>query len=153
MKKIFLISFLSLLLFITTGCGQKPLMDEVNKQGVYPYHNDFFNFDLSLPKEFQYYQTQRIDASNYTEVQILVPTSDTVIAQLIPNYAEPVAVRVFDSKVFAGLSDADKAGLIKVGEKGGKVFTLKFWDKVPSDWKDKWTDAMKQQLINNFKLK
>jgi len=153
MKKIFVISFFFLLLLAAAGCGQKPLMDEVDKQGFYPYHNDFFNFDLPLPKEFIYYQTQRITADNYTDVDILVPTADTSIVQIIPNYAEPIIIRVFDKKYFGTLSAADKTGLIKVGEKSKKVFVMKFWDKIPTDWKDKWTEALKQQLVSNFKLK
>lgn len=153
MKKISFIFSLFVVLFVMAGCAAKPMMDEIDKQGFYPYHNDFFNFDLSLPKEFQYYQTQRIDNANYTEVDIFVPTADTTLIEQVPGYAEPIAIRAYDKKTFDALTEADKAGLTKVGEKGGKVFAMKFWDKIPSDWKDKWTDAMKQQLIKNFQLK
>lgn len=153
MKKIFLISSLLILIFSVSGCAQKPMMDQVDKNGFYPYHNDFLNFDLPLPKEFQNYQTQRIDNRNYTEVDIVVPTIDANFFQAVPGYAEPVVIRAYDKKYFASLSETDKAGFVKAGEKGGKVFMMKFWEKIPADWKDKWTEAMKQQLLKNFKLK
>lgn len=152
-KKISLISSLLILLFVVSGCAQKPMMDQVDKNGFYPYHNDFLNFDLSLPKEFQNYQTQRIDNRNYTEVDIVVPTTDASFLQAVSSYAEPVVIRAYDKKYFAALSEADKAGLVKAGEKGGKVFVMKFWDKIPSDWGEKWTEEMKRQLLKNFKLK
>lgn len=152
MKKIHLLFGFLMLLFVVSGCAQKPMMDEIDKNGFYPYHNDFLGFYLPLPKEFQNYQTQRIDNRNYTEVDIVVPTTDMNLMQVIPGYAELLVIRAYDKKYFSGLSVADKENYVKVGEKGGKVFVMKFWDKIPADWKDKWTETMKQQLIKNFKL-
>ncbi|HTW96966.1 MAG TPA: hypothetical protein VMD74_04905 [Candidatus Methylomirabilis sp.] len=154
MKKIFLFFTFCFLLIVLSACGKKVMMDELNGQGFYPYSNDALGFSLSLPKEFIYYQTQRNDGGNYQELDVFVPTADQSYKSAVPqSYAEPVVVRVYKTKDFQALSAVDQAKLTKVAEKGGKVYVLNFWDKIPSDWKDKWTDAMKQGLIKNFKVK
>jgi hypothetical protein len=154
MKKIFLISSFLFLLFATSGCAGKPvMMDQLNKQGFYPYSNDLLGFNLSLPKEFQYYQTQRMTFPDYTDIDIFVPTADTDYVEQVPGYAEPIIVRVYDKTAYDNLSADLQAQLVKVAERGNKVYSLIFWSQPPSDWKDKWSDAMKQQLIKNFKLK
>ncbi|MDD5527795.1 MAG: hypothetical protein PHO56_02345 [Patescibacteria group bacterium] len=153
MKRLFFLFSLLFLIFFTTGCGKPVMMDEVNKQGFYPYHNEMFNFDLSLPKEFRYYQTQRMTFPGYTDLDIFVPTADTNYPEQVPGYAEPIIVRVYDKTAYDNLNADLKAQSIKVAEKKDKVYALIFWDSIPSDWQGKWSDAMKQQLIKNFKLK
>lgn len=153
MKKILIIFTFLFLILVTTGCGQKPMMDEVNKKGFFPYHNVFFNFDLPLPEEFRGYQTQRVEINNYMAVDFFVPIVDSSFIQEVPGYAEPMSIRVYDKKDYTSLSETDKTGLVKAGENGKKVFVMKFWEKIPLDWKDKWTGEMKQQLVKNFKLK
>jgi hypothetical protein len=151
-KKIFFLISFFFLIFLLTGCGQPVMMDQLNQQGLYPYHNDFFNFNLPLPSAFLYYQTQRVAYTGYTDVDIFVPTSDTNYAEQLPGYALPVIVRVYDKSAFSALSTTTAASLVKVGEKGNKVYTLVFWNQIPSDWKNVWTDEMKQQLIKSFKF-
>ncbi|MDD4901811.1 MAG: hypothetical protein PHE24_01620 [Patescibacteria group bacterium] len=154
MKKILYTFCFLFFVFLLTGCAGKPvMMDQLNKQGFYPYHNEMFNFNLSLPKEFQYYQTQRMTFTDYTDIDIFVPTADTNYVEQVPGYAEPIIVRVYDKTAYDNLSADLKAQMVKVAEKGNKVYNLIFWDQPPSDWAGKWTDAMKQQLIKDFKLK
>ena len=153
MKKIFFIFSLLSLLLVVSACASKPMMDQLDERGFYPYSNNELGFSLPLTKEFQYYQTQRIDKPDFKELDIFVPTADTNIPEIVPGYAEPIIVRAYDKNFYNGLSEADRNELVKVGEKGSKIYALKFWDIIPADWKDKWTEAMKQQLIGNFKLK
>jgi hypothetical protein len=153
MKKYIFAACLLVFAFALTGCGKQVMMDQLNSKGVYPYSNDMLGFNLSLPKEFQYYQTQRTNFTNYTDLDIFVPTADTNYAEQLPGYAEPVIVRVYDKSTYDGLAADIKAQSAKVAEKGGKVYTMIFWANIPSDFKDKWSDAMKQQLIKDFKLK
>jgi hypothetical protein len=153
MKKLLLVSFLAFILLLASGCGKKPMMDEVNQQGFYPYSNETLNFSLSLPKEFEYYQTERTTNDISTDLHFFVPTADISAPKKVSGYAEPITVRVFKKEAFETLNESEKKALAVVGEKKGNVYVLKFWDEIPSDWKDKWTDAMKQQIVSNFKLK
>jgi hypothetical protein len=157
MKKLFLISsLLFLLCIVVSGCGKKVvMMDELNQKGFYPYTNSELGFDLSLPKDFQYFQTQRINSDNFKDLEIFVPTADRNYTEEVPaSYAKPVIVRVMDKKYYDSLENsADKQTLIKVGEKGNKIYVIKFWDTVPTDWKDKWNEDLKKIVISNFKLK
>jgi len=153
MKKIFFISSLLIFLFTLSACGKPVMMDALNKQGFYPYSNDLLGFNLSLTKDFKYYQTQRTELPTYTDLDIFVPTADANYAEQVPGYAEPIIVRVYDKSTYDALSASTTAGMIKVGENNNKVYNLIFWSKIPSDWQNKWSPAMKQQLISNFKLK
>jgi hypothetical protein len=153
MKKIFIIFSLLSLLLVIPGCAKKPMMDKLNEAGFYPYSNDELGFSLSLPKEFEYYQTQRTSFTNYTDLDIFVPTADTNYPEQIPGYAEPIIVRVYDKPAYDALSASTSAMMVKAAERKGKVYSLIFWASAPSDWQGKWSDAMKQQLIDNFKLK
>jgi hypothetical protein len=153
MKKILFVLFFLFFAFGLTGCGKAPMMDELNKQGFYPYQNTELGFSLSLPQEFQYYQTQRTNDANFKELDVFVPTADTKIKEIVPGYAEPIIVRVYDKNFYNSLSEVDRKDFTKVEEKGNKIYVLKFWNIIPSDWTNKWTDAMKNQIVNNFKLK
>jgi hypothetical protein len=154
MKKILVIFSLAFILLAATGCSGKPvMMDQLNAQGFYPYTNDLLSFNLSLPKEFQYYQTQRSTFPTYTDLDIFVPTADKDYAEQVPGYAEPVIVRVYDKTAYDNLTPDLKKPLVKVAEKGDKVYTLIFWSQIPSDWLNKWSAAMKQQIIKSFSLK
>jgi|WetSurMetagenome_2_1015567.scaffolds.fasta_scaffold00657_24 hypothetical protein len=153
MKKIAILFTFCFLLFALSGCGKAPMMDELNKQGFYPYTNEALGFSLSLPQEFQYYQTQRNDSGDFKELDIFVPTADTRIGNVVSGYAEPVIVRAYNKNFYNRLDKADQNEFTKVGEKGDKVYVLKFWDVIPSDWTSKWTKDMKKQIVNNFKLK
>jgi hypothetical protein len=153
MKKIFYIFCFIVFAFTLTACGQPVLMDQLNKQGVYPYTDSYFGFNLPLPGMFQYYQTQRLSFTGYSELDIFVPTADRNYPEMVSGYAEPVIVRVYDKTAYDSLSPAAKTQSTKVAARGDKVYTMIFWSSVPTDFTDKWSDAVEQQLIKNFKLK
>jgi hypothetical protein len=156
MKKSF---FLPILLFavclIASGCGKQPMMDELNAKGVYPYQNIALGFNLSLPQDFKYFQTQRVDTGEVKSVEIFVPTADRNFGQAFPmGYAKPVVVDVINKRYYENnMGDAEKQALTKLAEKGDQVYAIEFWDAIPNDWKSKWTDQMKKQIISGFSLR
>ncbi|HTX86546.1 MAG TPA: hypothetical protein VMC41_00585 [Candidatus Nanoarchaeia archaeon] len=153
MKKIFFPFSFLIFIFILTGCGKQVMMDQLDKQGFYPYSDAYLGFNLSLPREFQYYQFERDTFPAYTDLDIFVPTADADYPEKVAGYAEPIIVRIYDQAAYDNLSGAERASMVKVGEKNGKIYNMIFWAAAPKDWKDKWSDAMKRQLIKNFSLK
>ena len=110
---------------------------------------------MVLPKEFIYYQVQRKSAENFSDIEILVPTSDQNIAKEVANYVKPITIRIFNSKFWNDNNSQNqeyKDLYEKFGEKNGKVYGIRFWSEIPSDWKDKWTEDMKSFIKNNFKV-
>lgn len=150
-------ALLFLVLFLTTGCGQKEtLMDVPAADGNYHYSNKDLGFSLVLPPAFQYYQTQRIDKQDYVDIDFLVPTSD----RSYQEYAEPIIVRAIKmeswKKIQANQSSSTVNSLVSpsdtvAGKSGDYVFVMKFWPAYPADWQQKWNDSMKQSLISGFK--
>ena len=129
-------------------------MDELNAENLYHYQNKDLGFEMYLPQDFIYYQTQRNNNDDFSELIIYVPTADTSLPTELQSYAKPVIVRIFNKKYWdESLNDEEREGYVKVGEKGDKVYTLLFWQKIPSDWTVKWTDDMKQTIIDNFQVK
>ncbi len=152
------ISFLFLTAFLSvslSGCHWTRVepMDELNSENMYHYKNKDLGFEIYLPQDFEYYQTQRNGNDNFTDLTIYVPTADTSLPTELQSYAKPVVIRIFNKNYWNGsMNDADRADYVKVGEKKDKIYTLLFWDKIPSDWTVKWTDGMKQNLTDNFKI-
>lgn len=154
MKKIILISMFVVSLGLLTGCGVKqPDMKELTKDG-YNYRNDDLGFSLMLPAEFTYYQTQRKETPDYVDIEIFVPTSDTKYPQEVPSYAKPVVIRSYDKKFWDGMKTdgEDRKIYIKAGEGNGRIYTMRFWDKIPADWQNKWNASMKENIIKSFKV-
>jgi len=145
-KYLFFIFFVVLLL---TGCGQKTVMDQPSADGNFYYNNKDLGFNLVLPPDFLYYQTQRKDGGNFIDIEFFTPTSDTAYPQEIQSYAKPIVVRVFNNKDLWN-ENGDKNGFQKL-EKGNKIYAIKFWDKAPADWKDKWSEEMKKGIIDGFR--
>lgn len=128
-------------------------MDELNEDNVYHYQNKDLGFSVDLPADFIYYQTQRTDNEDFSDLIIYVPTADTSLPTELQSYAKPVIVRIFDKNHwYDSLNDEERAGYINVGEKKDKVYTLLFWNRIPSDWTVKWTEDMKQNIIDSFKV-
>lgn len=145
-KYLFFVFFVVLLL---AGCGKKVPMDQPSADGNFYYNNKDLGFNLVLPPDFLYYQTQRKDGGNFIDIEFFVPTSDTSYPQEIQSYAKPIVVRVFNNKDLWD-ENGDKNGFQKF-EKGNKIYAIKFWEKTPTDWKDKWSEEMREGIINNFK--
>lgn len=145
---------LIIFIFLIAGCGQKPVaMDVLNEQGVYNYRNQDLGFQINLPPEFIYYQTQRKDGSDYTDLEIFVPTSDRDYPQEIPSYARPLLIRVYTPETWQELEKIEnEEGVIKLEESKDKVYAIKLWNEVPDDWQDKWSEDMQNQIIESFSL-
>ena len=153
MKKPLIISILFVSLLIT-GCGKVTLMDRPAEDGNYYYKNKILDFSLVLPPEFIYYQAQMTDARIFVDLDFFVPTNDTEYPQIVPSYANPVKIRVFRINSWQAYLEQnnDLSVYQKIGEKKDWVYTIKFWDSVPSDWNDRWSDTMAEAIKNSFKL-
>lgn len=151
--------FFAIILFLgiifLAGCGQQQLMDVPAEDGNYYYQNKDLGFNLTLPKEFIYYQTQRKQAENFTDLEVLVPTSDQVILQDVPGYLRPVTIRVFDKDFWnENQGENEFTNLYeKIGESRSRIYGIRFWQQIPSDWSDKWSDDIKNFIINNFEVR
>ena len=138
-----------------SACGVKITdMGQPAEDNNYHYKNSDLGFSLVLPPEFIYYQTQRTGGDGYVDLDIFVPTSDTSYPQLVPGYANPVRIRVFSAENWDEILEAAPDGreYRKLGEKSGRVYALKFWDKAPADWENKWNEDVKNGINNNFKI-
>lgn len=151
MKKI-LFLFLVSSLFLT-GCGTKKEeidMAKLTADGEYHYQNKDLGFEIFLPETFQYYQVQRINKDEYTDIEFFVPTADIDYPQEIQSYAKPVVARVFNGESWDGLDDETKINFQEIGSKGKKIYGIKFWQNIPKDWQGKWNDSARSQIINKF---
>lgn len=152
MKKGFILSFLFLLLFFVTACsnnntaGDDVLMDQLASDNKFHYTNESLGFSVNFPEQFIYYQTQRNDAKSIRSVEFFVPTSDREYPQDIQSYGKFLVVNVSEKDL--SLQD----GFLSFGEKGNEIFSYSFWQKVPNDWQDKWSDEVRNEIISSFKI-
>ena len=155
MKKIILLAIvLSLSL---SGCFllNKQDMAELAKDNTYHYQNKDLGFSVNLPSQFQYYQVQRKQVPDFTDVEIFVPTNDAVYPQEVPSYAKPVVVRIYNRDFWNTIGDDrdEKKLYQKTGEKGDRIYTIRFWEKIPADWGGRWNDDMKDKILKSFRVK
>lgn len=144
---LFLILFFSLL--VVSGCLKKKVdMNALGENGKFNYNNKDLGFEIQLPEEFLYFQTQRKDGPDFDDLEFYVPTSDINYPQEVSGYAKPVVIRVYDKDYFDKNADPQYK---KFGEKKDKVHTVKFWEKVPADWGLKWSETMKKEIVNSLK--
>ena len=140
---------------LLAGCGAKtPAMDVPAADGHYRYENKDLGFTLSLPAQFEYYQTQRKEAAERTELAIFVPTSDTVYPQEVPGYAKPITVWIFTPAAWAENKDSGEyeGEDLTVIEGRGLTYVVRLWPFWPADWAEKWNEEMRQAILDNFKL-
>ncbi|MDD5071765.1 MAG: hypothetical protein PHQ42_03450 [Patescibacteria group bacterium] len=154
MGKVELIISLFFVLFLA-GCGKEPIMDQPAQDGKFYYRNKDLGFNLVLPPEFLYYQTQRKETPDYIDLEFFVPTNDTGYPQEVPSYAKPAVVRIFDKDDWERIGGegifqklGEKKGWFSGGEK--KVYSIKFWDEPPVDWLDRWSEKIEQEIIGGF---
>jgi len=84
-----------------------------------------------------------------------VPTADRNYYQDVPGYGKPAVIRIFNKDSW---EQASRGGIYqKLGEKKSwwpgrkdKVYAIKFWDEVPLDWQGKWSEEIKQGIIDGF---
>ena len=152
MKKI--IAILCLFLFLT-ACGQpvKPeYMDQLASDGNFYYTNEDLEFTVILPPEFIYYQTQRVKTDYYIDIEFFVPTSDTSYPQLVSGYARPLIIRAYSEYGWTQITDMDaiSENYKQVGKNNGNIYLFKFWDRFPDDWKNKWSEEIRKNILENF---
>lgn len=145
-KQFFSVLLVLFLPVILSGCGKKVVPISQGENGSYVYTAKDLGFGLTLPKEFQYFQTQRQNKGDYTDLQIFVPTSDKEFPQLVPGYAEVITIRVVTNK-----AHQPESGFEIISSAEDKSHYIMLWKNIPKDWTDKWTDAMKKQIIDSFK--
>lgn len=151
------IIFLLLLLsaVVLSGCWKKQVpIDKLSEDKSYHYKNQDLSFELVLPEEFGYYQTQRKEMPDYVDLEVLLPTSDREYPQEAAGYAKPIVVRAFNRDYYNNLSDGDegKTAFKKLAENNKRVYAIKFWQTWPADWQGKWNNEMKEKIISGFKL-
>jgi len=154
-KFIFLIFVFALFL---TGCGKEPIMDQPAEDGNFHYRNKDFGFNLTLPPEFLYYQVQRKETGDYTDLEFFVPTADQNYYQDVAGYGKVVVIRIFDKNKWEQMGEE---GIYqKVGEKKSwlpgkkdKIYTIKFWNEAPVDWQTKWSEEMEKKIIEGFEVR
>jgi hypothetical protein len=157
MKKLYFLVLLLTVVLIASGCAKskKEMMDEVSEKGFFHYTADDLGFGLYLPRDFIYYQVQRQQNDNFTDVQFFVPTTDK--SAFDPNfegYTKPVTVRIFNEKYWnSSLNGDEKKDYTKLGEKNKKVYTMLFWEKPSADWSVKWTDEMIKSIVEKVEIK
>lgn len=157
LKKIFMpafkLSLLAVLVLVLSACagdGAGKKTSEDNRANL-NYQNKSLDFELELPEVIDFYTTQRKENDNFTDIEFFVPTSDTEYSSQVRNYARPLVVRVFQG---SNKEDIGEDNIYKiVGEKGDKIYTLRFWQDLPQDWQEKWSKEIEEGIINSFKTK
>lgn len=156
MKKFFLLAVIIFPL-ILSGCGffEKQDMAKLAKDDTYHYQNKDLGFSVNLPSQFQYYQVQRKQVPDFTDVEIFIPTNDTVYPQEVPSYAKPLVVRIYNRDFWNTIGDDrdEKKLYQKIGEKGDKIYTIRFWEKIPSDWGERWNDETRGKILKSFTIR
>lgn len=154
LKIFFLVLFLSIVL---SACGQKDdvlVMDRPAEDGKYHYSNKDLEFSLTLPEEFIYYQTQRKLTKEYTDIEFFVPTGDKKYNQEVPGYAKPIVLRVYsDENWEENMKNDPYSDFFEVlDNKKDKVYVVRFWQSIPLDWQEKWSEEMKNKIKESFKI-
>lgn len=128
-------------------------MDRPAEDGKYHYSNETHGFSVILPAEFEYYQTQSRDYADWNDIEFYVPTNDKEYYQEVPGYGKIMVARMYNKNVWDKVkNDEDFSMYIEVGEKDDIVYTLTFWLQKPNDWKNKFTDELKEEIISSFEL-
>ncbi|KKQ62043.1 MAG: hypothetical protein US81_C0002G0016 [Parcubacteria group bacterium GW2011_GWE2_38_18] len=148
-KLIYIVSGV-LALFLVIGLFwvyRTPKPMDVAQNGVYNYSNEDLGFTVNLPAEFQYFQTQSKQGDGYKDIEIFIPTTDKAYNQEVPDYAKPLVVRVYEKDKYK-----EEPGFEKKGETDDKVYALKFWNDLPKEWEGKWSEEMKNYILNSMKI-
>ncbi|MDA3840488.1 MAG: hypothetical protein PF572_05325 [Patescibacteria group bacterium] len=152
MNKKILFSFLLFILFFGTACSRSNikedvLMDELASDNKYHYTNEGLGFSVDFPEQFIYFQTQRNDYKGFIDMEYFVPTSDREYPQQIQSYGKFLTVRIFDKSEYE-----ENENFVYLGDKNKQIFVAIFWDSVPVDWKNKWSEEVKNEIISSFKM-
>ena len=145
-----------LLIFTITLCGcgaEKIIMDQPAEDGNYHYTNRDLGFSIVFPPEFEYYQTQRISELDYIDIEYYIPTTDKKYPQVVPGYASPITIRIYTAEAW-DRADPDNEDFLydKIGERKDRVYSVRYWDWVPTDWVGVWTEEMRRNIIKSFEI-
>ena len=150
------ILLLFIILISLSACSKTPVkpMDKQSEDGKYYYTNKDLGFKLTLGEEFIYYQTQRKKIEEVVITEFFIPTADLEYVKEVPGYAKPITVAIFNINYWDNLSvgEDEKMFYRELNRNKNKVYALKFWDSVPSDWLEKWGEEQESEIINNFSL-
>ncbi|NCU44184.1 hypothetical protein EOM71_00710 [Candidatus Falkowbacteria bacterium] len=150
----FVVAIIALLSWLIIASRQPINMDELGRDNLYHYRNQDLNFNLDLPEQFIYYQTERTNSADYKEIKFFVPTSDPdYLYESLPSYAKPIVVRVYLEDAWNNLSEEDenKSDFQKITVKNGQVYLIWFWERQPKDWQDKWSEEMKEIISQSLR--
>lgn len=152
-KKLFL--GLAVMALFLSGCGRQEPMDQV-VNGQYNYRNEAYGFELDLPEEFIYYQTQSKSGQRKTgeittdwhDIEFFVPIGDRTYAQEVPGYGKAMVVRVFEIGKYQKGDDFEV-----LVDTGGRVYAVAFWKNIPADdWRQKWNSDIAQKIKKSFRI-
>lgn len=115
------------------------------------YENDSLDFEIYLPQDFEKLITQRKNEEEYTDIEFFVPTSDRTRELEVKSYAKPVVIRVFKDANESDFSEKIDFEILESGN--NNVYAIKFWDYVPEDWQDKWSEEIEKEITKSFDLK
>lgn len=143
--------------FVLTACGQKEEkvnMDELSSDNQYHYENKDLGFGIDLPADFIYYQTQRRQIGDSITVEFFVPTKDQNIPQEIPGYAKPITITLFTQEYWDGLEvdEDEKMFYTELARANDKIYAMRFWSRVPTDWNHIWNEDYAKNLELAFTL-
>ncbi len=151
----YLSGLLLFILLVVGGCGRpnspKVPMDELASDGYYHYSNQSLGFEVTLPPEFIYYQTQRKEREGMVDIEFWVPTSDEDYPTEVSSYALAFTVRVLPADDERNFQSDPLAGFERVSSSKERMFYLRFWEEVPLDWQNKWNKDKEEFIKNNFK--
>ncbi|HMB65568.1 MAG TPA: hypothetical protein VKO42_01720 [Patescibacteria group bacterium] len=138
---------LAVLVLVLSACGPEPVMDQPAEDGNFHYRNQSLGFEVTLPPSFEHYQTQRREKNDYTEIVFLVPTSDTSAFQVVSGYGKPLTVRVYKQK------KENYGDFREFAQKDGNYYTVDFWERIPRDWQNQWSEEVQNKIKQSLKLK
>jgi len=152
MHKFIFIPLFIIIPLMLSSCGKKINMDVKQLDGKFHYENKDLGFQIGLPAEFEYFQTQRKKGVGLVDLEFFVPTADTTVAQEVKGYGKPFLIRVFEKDAWTKIgNNPENKDFIKFGE-SDRIYAIKFWNEIPSDWKQNWNEEYKKNLISLIKL-
>jgi len=156
MKKIFFIFASFFIVNFLNACSVSSgvPMDELSEEGRFQYKNKDLGFEISLPDTFEFYQVQRKNTDEYSEIEFFVPTSDMAYPQEVQSYAKPLMLRFYKNETWEKFDKREYVESVFFqlpSDKTGKFF-IKFWKTRPKDWEGKWNQEIEEEIKISFKV-
>lgn len=149
LKTCLTIAILTSSLFIS-GCSKNALP---KPDSYLTYTNQEYGLSIDLPPTFKYFESQKSLKEGHTEIRLFVPTKDKSFPnQLIPGYGNPIVFRIYDQESYKKLAAAEKKSYIKLAANGDRIYAISFWNELPQDWKDKWSERLEKELLERINI-